>query len=133
MAAMKTARLEPCPSTPNCVSSLASSDDRTHHVAPLTFEGTAAEAQERLRRVLAALPRTRVVTDDPGRLRATFTTAIFRFVDDVDFAIGDRVVEVRSASRSGTWDLGVNRRRVEKLRLLFKKAAAVERLAQRSR
>src|SRR5436190_17299166 len=107
-------RLEPCPSTPNCVSSL--SDDPAKRIEPLRFAGTAAEGQERLRRVIAALPRTRIVKDEPGYLHVEFTTAVFRFVDDLELAIGDGVADVRSASRKGHSDLGVNRRRVERIR-----------------
>ena len=40
------------------------------------------------------------------------------FIDDVEFRLSpnEGVIHVRSASRSGLHDLGVNRRRVERLR-----------------
>jgi len=54
-------------------------------------------------------------------LRATFTTPFLKFVDDFQSRLdaGNKLIHVRSASRVGYWDLGVNRRRVEKLRNLF--------------
>lgn len=112
-------RFAPCPGSPNCVSSL--SDDPEHSVDPLRYEGSAEAARERLRRVLRGLPRVRLVTDEPRYLRAEFTSALFRFVDDVEFRIEERepVIQVRSASRTGYYDFGVNRRRVEEIRRLF--------------
>ena len=51
-------------------------------------------------------------------LKAECTTMVFRFVDDLELLVDtdEEVIHVRSASRIGTWDLGVNRRRVESLR-----------------
>jgi uncharacterized protein (DUF1499 family) len=59
-----------------------------------------------------------VITESNGYLYAEFTSTIFRFVDDVEFLIDVKaqVIHVRSASRLGTSDLGVNRTRVEKIR-----------------
>jgi uncharacterized protein (DUF1499 family) len=54
-------------------------------------------------------------------LWTTFTSRVFRFVDDVEFRMVSAAgkIHVRSGSRVGYSDLGVNRRRVEKLRALF--------------
>ena len=111
--------LPPCPRSPNCVSSLAA--DEAHRVAPLRFEGDAAEACERLRAALARLPGARIVEDAGLRLRVEATTRWLRFVDDLELVVvpGDGLVHVRSASRVGWSDLGANRRRVEHLRRLF--------------
>lgn len=112
-------KLLPCPSTPNCVSSQA-----THArdlVEPLAFAGTAEEALQRARAALLALPRTRVVAEGPGYLRAECTTLVYRFVDDVELLADAeaKVLHVRSASRVGTTDFGANRKRVEALRARF--------------
>jgi len=106
----------PCPSSPNCVSSRTT--DEAHRIEPLFFAGTAAEGLAAIRRVVLALPRTRIVDEAPGYLRAEFTSLVFRFVDDVEFAADEAagVIHVRSASRVGSSDLGVNRRRVEDIR-----------------
>jgi len=77
-------------------------------------------AWEALKRALAAEPGIRIAEEDKerGYLRAEATSRIFRFVDDVAFQLvaEERLIHVRSASRVGYWDLGVNRRRVERLR-----------------
>jgi uncharacterized protein (DUF1499 family) len=69
------------------------------------------------------MPRVRIVSEHPGYLRAEFTTFIFRFVDDVEFLWdeNEKVLHIRSASRCGYFDLGVNRRRMEKLRREFQR------------
>jgi len=113
------ALLAPCPSSPNCVSSLAT--DAAQRVAPLAYRGDAAAAMRRLRAVIAAMPRARVVSAGDTALRAEFTSRIFRFVDDVDCVADPAagVSQIRSASRVGYSDLGVNRERVEAIRSAF--------------
>jgi len=111
--------LTPCPSTPNCVSSV--DRDQKHFVEPLHFAGTVEDAQKRLLEALSSLKRTRVVTLEKNYIHAESVSAIFRFVDDVEFVLDDRqkVIQVKSASRVGYSDLGVNRRRIEKIRQQF--------------
>jgi uncharacterized protein (DUF1499 family) len=107
---------KPCPSTPNCVSSIDTS--RRHFIRPLKFSGSARDTQYRLLRILNGLKGARVVTFEDNFIEAEFVSFIFRFVDDVKFYLDDRkkVIHVKSASRVGFSDLGVNRRRVEKIR-----------------
>ena len=109
-------QLAPCPSAPNCVCSQGA--DEAHAIEPLRYEGTATEAWGRLRDLLADSPRTTVVTATDRYLHAECTSLIFRFVDDLEFLLDADagVIHVRSASRAGRSDLGVNRRRVEALR-----------------
>lgn len=111
-----TTVLPACPDKPNCVCSQAS--DERHAIAPLSFTGSPERAHAALLAVLRAMPRTRVVLDEPLHLRAECRSLIFRFVDDVELVIDPKasVVHVRSASRTGYSDLGVNRRRVEGIR-----------------
>lgn len=111
--------LPPCPDSPNCVSSLNS--DNRHYIRPIAYSGTAEGALKVLKAVITGLPRTAVMTQKPPYLHVTFTSAIFRFVDDVEFLIDseNEIIHVRSASRVGYWDFGVNRSRVEKIRKLF--------------
>lgn len=113
------ALLAPCPASPNCVSSLAT--DAAHHVDPLPYEGDPAAAMRRLREVIAAMPRARIVSADGTTLHAEFTSLIFRFVDDVTCAVDPaaHVIQIRSAARVGYSDLGVNRRRVAAIRAAF--------------
>jgi uncharacterized protein (DUF1499 family) len=120
---MKTAvsehRLSPCPDSPNCVSSL--SKDESHHVEPLTYNGPLEEAREKLISVINSMKRSKVVIAEDYYIHATFTSFLFRFVDDGEFSFDDarKVIDVRSASRTGYSDLGVNRRRVEEIRQRF--------------
>lgn len=121
MAQPAPAVLRPCPDTPNCVSSQAPAGDTQHAIAPLRFTGDGRASWERLRRALGSMPRTRIVEDTGEYLRAEATSLVFRFVDDLECLL-DRdasVIHVRSASRVGHGDLGVNRRRVERLRALL--------------
>lgn len=109
-------RLPPCPDSPNCVSSQAA--DESHRVEPLAFQDDPAAAWERLRSAVREMPRTEIVQDDGEWMHATFTSTIFRFVDDVLFRLNpsEQTIHVRSASRLGYSDLGTNRRRVEAIR-----------------
>jgi len=108
-------KLSPCPASPNCVSS--QSNDKDHAVEPIPFSGTSAETIADLKKVLSGMPRVRTVTATETYLHAEFTSALFRFVDDVEFWLDEsaRAVHLRSASRIGKSDLGVNRKRVEAL------------------
>lgn len=109
-------RLKACPSSPNCVSSQAG--DAEHHVEPFPFEGDPALAIDRLAKIVSAEPRTEVVTHTSDYLHVVFRSKLFRFPDDVEFWAdsANKRIEVRSASRVGYSDVGVNRARVEKLR-----------------
>ena len=113
---MPEAGLIACPDSPNCVSSDA--QDEKHHIAPLTFSIPAAEAWQLLKEQVAKLPRTVVVTDKPGYLHAECRSAVFGFVDDLEFQLraAQGVIAVRSAARTGYYDFGANRQRIEELR-----------------
>lgn len=106
--------LKPCPDSPNCVSSEMPERD----VAPLALAGE--DRWERLRQAIATLGGS-IEREEQGYLHATFRSPIFGFVDDVEFRQDGDVIQVRSAARLGWWDLGVNRRRVERLREILGK------------
>lgn len=112
-------RLPDCPGSPNCVNSQAGD------VAPLTFEGDGAAALERLANLLVeALPRTEIVERQPDYLHAECRSLVFRFVDDLQCLLDEPagLIHLRSASRLGHSDLGVNRRRIETLRAAWEAA-----------
>lgn len=123
---VKDGRLKPPSPTPNSASSQAhlypEHPMRAYaQVEPLRFSGDAAAAQERLRRVVEAMDGAQVVSSRPGYLHVTFTTRWMKFADDVEFAFDPAggIVHVRSASRLGRRDFGVNRERVEAIRARF--------------
>jgi uncharacterized protein (DUF1499 family) len=114
-------RLTPCSNKPNCVSSQAVASDKQHYIEALTYNGEPAQARERLERAIAGMKRARVVMREANYWRAEFKSALWRFVDDVEFLFDDNAkrIDIRSASRVGYSDLGVNRRRMEEIRRRF--------------
>ena len=110
--------LAPCPGSPNCVSSRTDAADR--RVEPLRYDGDAARARVRLLEVLSGMERVRIVRSDDDYIHAEFRSAVFGFVDDVEFHFNPPgVIQVRSASRSGYYDFGVNQARVETIHARF--------------
>jgi uncharacterized protein (DUF1499 family) len=111
-------RLRACPKSPNCVSS--ESESAASRIDPLTFQGPPEKAWGNLKETLGEMGG-KIQAEHDGYLWGTFTSKVFRFVDDVEFRMvsTDGVIHVRSGSRVGYSDLGVNRRRVEKLRAIF--------------
>ncbi|MFA5018145.1 MAG: DUF1499 domain-containing protein [Methylobacter sp.] len=119
-------QLPPCPSSPNCVSSQATDTD--HAIAPFKIVGNVEEAWTALKKALISQSRT-VITDETGdTLHAQATSLVFRFVDDVDAILDTdaRLIHIRSASRTGYGDFGVNRKRVEMLRSQLQQAHVIE-------
>lgn len=108
-------KLAPCPNTPNCVSSHS---DAEHSINPLTYNSTPAKALADLKTVIQDMKKTKIITENENYLYAEFTSAIMGFVDDVEFYLDKdaKVIHVRSASRLGKSDLGVNRKRIETIR-----------------
>ena len=115
-------RFAPCPASPNCVCSQA--DDREHWITPLTVQGDVTRAMTRLRAAVLEIPRTVVVEQSASYLRVEFRSAFFRFVDDAEFWLEPESgrIHLRSCSRAGHSDLGVNRRRAEQIRRSFSRA-----------
>lgn len=110
--------LAPCPDSPNCVSSLA--EVEAQRVAPIAYRGDRGRARARLVAVLGGMERVAITHDAGDTLRAEFRSAMFGFVDDVAFRFAPAgQIQVRSASRAGYYDFGVNRRRVETIRARF--------------
>ena len=122
---LKNGRLKPPANNPNSVSSQASL--HANHpfrayadIAPLAYTGDGATAFARAVAIVKAMPGTTVVDEKPGSgyLYARCQTRWLKFTDDLELALDKsaRVIHVRSASRIGRGDLGVNRARVEAIR-----------------
>lgn len=109
------AALAPCPSAPHCVSSVA--DDPAQRVPPLQLEGDVDAVRQQIVDVVQAMDGAEVVAAKGDYVHATYTSNLLGFVDDVEFVIhNDGRVDIRSSSRIGYYDFGVNRARVEALR-----------------
>jgi uncharacterized protein (DUF1499 family) len=109
-----------CPATPNCVSSQAA--DPARRVEPMAYPpGQEQPALKVLLQVLHDLPRTEVTEQSASVVKAVVHSALFRFKDDLEFRFDQEAaaIHIRSASRTGYWDLGTNRRRVENIRAAF--------------
>lgn len=105
-------------STPNCVSSQADPADTGHYIAPIKFSGSAIEAMAAVRNIVEGTERTLVVRHEAGYLYAEYKSKLMGYVDDVEFLAAERegVIHVRSGSRLGRRDYGVNRARIESIR-----------------
>lgn len=113
-------KLAVCPRSPNCVSSQAQANDK-HFIEAIVVKGSTLDAHGKVLAVLESSKRTKVVVNKADYIHAEFTSAVFRFVDDVEFLFsqerdGEVVVDIRSASRVGHSDFGVNRKRMEAIR-----------------
>jgi uncharacterized protein (DUF1499 family) len=111
-------RLAPCPGRPNCV--ISQGGDERHHIDPIAYEGEKAAAVELIRQVVQEMAGTRILTQTDHYLHVEFRSKMMGFVDDVEFFFPDTaVIHMRSASRVGYSDFGVNRKRLEKIRAVF--------------
>ena len=110
--------LKPCPTSPNCVCSEYS--NAASAVPPISISGNQKEAWTLAIATVKEIGGAIVLKQD-SYLHATFTSKIFRFVDDFELRLDQdqNVIHLRSASRVGYSDLGVNRKRVEKFKGLF--------------
>ena len=108
---VKDGKLAPCPSSPNCVSS--QSEDPQSKIDPLPLISIAD-----LKTIVANMDRTTIIEETDNYLYAEFKSNLMGYVDDVEFYRDSdaNVVHVRSASRLGKSDLGVNRKRIEEIR-----------------
>jgi uncharacterized protein (DUF1499 family) len=116
---VRDGRLAPPKRSPNNVNSqIDKNADAEHYIAPLRYAGDAAQAWNALRRIVEGMQRARVVKAGPDYLHVEFSSKLMGFVDDTEFYLDKKAgeIQVRSASRLGRRDFGVNRERVEYIR-----------------
>ncbi len=108
--------LEPCPSSPNCVSTQADPTDPAHYIEPVPYQGEASAALAAIEDAVTSNGGSVKAVRDTG-LDALFVTGLLKFKDDVSFEVDDdaKLIHFRSASRVGHSDLGANRKRMESL------------------
>lgn len=114
-----------CPDSPNCVSSR---DKGEAFIEPLVLKQNPQQAWPALLEILKTMPRTTILEQSPGYIHAISKSQIFRFTDDLELELlsDGKTIDVRSASRTGYSDMGVNRERVEKLRQALRKKNLIE-------
>jgi len=105
--------LQPCPSSPNCVSSF--SQDEQHYITPFSINDKSKRTFECLKILLSQNPNVTITTNRSDYIHAEFHSQFWGFVDDVEFLLKDNQIHVRSASRVGYSDFGVNRKRINQL------------------
>jgi uncharacterized protein (DUF1499 family) len=107
--------LAPCPDSPNCVST--KSKDPGRAMPPLPYIRSGRESMDRLVGIVREMKRATIVSATSSYLHVEFRSPLFRFVDDVEFVLEDsvRLIHFRSASRTGYYDFGVNRRRMKEI------------------
>jgi len=116
---IENGQLTQCPTTPNCVNSQAK--DKKHYIEPIFITGTPLEIKNYILKIVNEMERSKIVMAEDNYIRVEFTSKVFRFVDDTEFYFPDTkskvvTIHVRSASRVGYSDLGVNRKRIEQIR-----------------
>ena len=115
---VSTQKFPICPPRPSCVSSMA--QDEVHKIEPLRYTGDGGSARLKLEQVIRQMPLTRIERATPEYLHVVFQTPTMRFHDDVELLVqAGGLIQVRSISRFGYGDHGVNRARVERIREAF--------------
>jgi uncharacterized protein (DUF1499 family) len=122
---VRDGRLKPPSRTENSVSSQAA----LHHgtgadyarIDPIRYSGEGATALTRIGAIVLKMPGARILQSGPDYLYLQFETRWLKFVDDAEFLVvpAESVIHVRSASRLGRRDFGVNRARIESIRSAF--------------
>jgi uncharacterized protein (DUF1499 family) len=116
-------RLKGLSDTPNSVSSQAGlypdHPQRAYaQIEPLALRGDGPATLKRIQALLQTLDGCQLITQQPDYLYAQCSTRLLKFTDDVEFWFDPvaQVIQVRSASRLGRKDFGVNRARIEAVR-----------------
>lgn len=112
-------KFPPCPDKPNCVVSYEY--DQEHFIDPISYTRNYPEAYPELIKSIEQMSGSKIIIKDGRYIRAEFTSRLMRYIDDVEFYFspGEKIIQVRSASRLGHSDMGVNRKRIETLRSIF--------------
>jgi uncharacterized protein (DUF1499 family) len=108
-----------CSGKPNCVNSFNPTSDKEHFIDPIVAKEGKEVAYKKIEEILKNYPRTKIITQTENYIHAECTSMILRFVDDVEFVFMDDKIQMKSASRVGHSDLGVNRKRLEEIRFKY--------------
>jgi len=115
---VKDGSLFNCPKSPNCV--VSQHGDEKHKIAPISYNTTKDDAVQKIKKIILTQQNTKLIKETHDYLYFEFKSKMMGFVDDVEFYFPDEpFIHVRSASRVGYSDMGVNRKRIEHIRSLF--------------
>ncbi|MBA3612119.1 MAG: DUF1499 domain-containing protein [Nitrospirales bacterium] len=108
-----------CPDSPNCVSTMAATESQA--IAPYRYQTSMEEAKALLKQVYGQFPRTELSREEEDYLQYEVKSFLFGFVDDVELWFDEtaKIIHFRSAARSGYYDFGVNRKRMEGVRQML--------------
>lgn len=112
-------KLSLCSNKPNCVCSEYNND--SHYIEPMTIsDESKVNVHNIIKKVIQAMGGTIQIASN-NYISASFSSAIFGFVDDFEIRLdlSQKIIHVRSASRVGHGDLGVNKKRVELFKALY--------------
>ncbi len=117
--------LTPCRDTPNCVSS--QTQDPKQFIAPFKIKGSTTEAWQALKDILNQHSRMTITHETPTNIHVEVTSLVLHFVDDIDFILDaeNKTIHIRSSSRVGHSEFGVNHKRIEALRLQLQKSQLI--------
>lgn len=118
-AMKKIDHLQTCPDSPNCVSSFADPKDQEHYISSSQIDSSFSIPE--IINALEKIGGNKIVEQSPNYIKAVFTSRFFKFKDDVEFLIQKDLglLHYRSASRTGYSDLGVNRKRILKIKQIL--------------
>ncbi len=118
---LKDGKFYSCPPRHYCVSSQSEVNNILNYIKPIKYNSSMEEAKEKIKHIVSFLKRTKLLNEENNYFHYLFTTALFRFKDDVEFLFDDneKVIHIRSQSRLGGYDWNTNRKRMEKIRKLF--------------
>ena len=119
-AGLQNNQLSPCPASPNCVNS-EYAEDSEHYIAAIAYQNRRVDELIQLLQQTIAISGGHVTNLSDNYIATTYSTRLFRFVDDVEFRIEpqQQLIHIRSASREGHSDLGANRKRVQRIKQIF--------------
>jgi uncharacterized protein (DUF1499 family) len=91
---------------------------RDQFIEPIHYEETQQTVQKKMITLIQGMKRAKIITVTVDYLHAEFTSVFFRFVDDVEFYFEEvtKTIHMRSAARSGYYDFGINRKRLETIK-----------------
>ncbi len=111
--------LRPCPDKPNCVQTYDPADN-SHFQLPLKFK---TDNEQTKTAISLAISETggNIISEkslDPSGyyLHAEYESDWLKFVDDLEVVIKDGLIHLRSASRLGYSDMGINAKRFEAIK-----------------